>query len=538
MSSVYATEPATTGRVIIETSHGPLDIHLWSRECPATTRLFLQLCLDGFYDNCLFHRIVPSLLIQTGAIRAQDQQQQKSISSQDDAMMKEYRQAVSAEEALLRRPYETNARIRFNHRGQVAMALTVQDDNDVELLQPQFFITTEAADYLDGQHVIFGTLAAGPTIFNAIRISTATAVDETTHAPLELQDAPRIRSVKIVDNPIHDTLVPTVKVQLPWRQQEDHSKTKRKKKRKGKLDVNVLSFGDEMGDVVAKSSSTVTKSGKQQQQHQQPKQSTSAAAAATGEFTEERSRILRDEEKQEAKPAYVAKAQQQSSVESVRPSSSTNSNSYKPEPPIQNEAPAPPAVSTSKNITSKNNKKESVSLVEARRSKFTKQKKSKQQREEDTLARLAAFQGKVQGATQTKATGSDTADNGLAARMARRAAADNNTNNDNEPETYHGQILDDKVDDGGDGWMRTKFQCRKHMDHTAGADGRNMDGYKVIDESNNNNNNNKRSRGDEMEERHNDHRQHQQQHKKHKKHHRQHHHGDNNRKEHRRSKHE
>ena len=169
MSSVYATEPTTSGRVIFETTHGPLDISLWCRECPSTTKLFLQLCLDGYYDNMLFHRIVPSLLIQTGAIRS------TSIHS-PGVLPDEYRTTIQADEALERRQYELNTRLRFNHRGQVAMALGVSDDNGNEL-QPQFFITTADAPYLDEKHVLFGTLGSGsPTIFNAIRIN-GTAVD-------------------------------------------------------------------------------------------------------------------------------------------------------------------------------------------------------------------------------------------------------------------------------------------------------------------------------------------------------------------------
>jgi peptidyl-prolyl cis-trans isomerase SDCCAG10 len=59
MSSVYATEPASSGKVLFETTHGPLEIQLWCRECPTITKLFLQLCMDGFYDGMIFHRIVP-----------------------------------------------------------------------------------------------------------------------------------------------------------------------------------------------------------------------------------------------------------------------------------------------------------------------------------------------------------------------------------------------------------------------------------------------------------------------------------------------
>jgi peptidyl-prolyl cis-trans isomerase SDCCAG10 len=55
MSQVYSTEPSPTGRVIFDTTHGPIDIKLFCKECPTTTRSFLQLCIDGYYDDMIFH---------------------------------------------------------------------------------------------------------------------------------------------------------------------------------------------------------------------------------------------------------------------------------------------------------------------------------------------------------------------------------------------------------------------------------------------------------------------------------------------------
>jgi peptidyl-prolyl cis-trans isomerase SDCCAG10 len=239
MSTVYATEPQTAGRVIFETTHGPLELSLWSRECPATTRLFLQLCLDGYYEGMLFHRIVPNFLIQTGAVR------QTSNVSPSEKELQVYRNQIHAPHTLERRTYELNSRIRFNHRGQIAMALGVSDEDDLEILQPQFFITLDEASHLDGKHVVFGTVT-GPTVFNALRIGQVD-VDEQTMQPTAMEHAPRIERVKIIDNPIHTDIVPTVL--LPWKAATTTDQpAKKKKKRKGVKNVNVLSFGDEMQD--------------------------------------------------------------------------------------------------------------------------------------------------------------------------------------------------------------------------------------------------------------------------------------------------
>ena len=110
------------------------------------------------------------------------------------------------------------------------MALEVTGQDDLEDLQPQFFITLEDAPYLDGKHVIFGTIT-GPTFFNADRIGKF-EVDESTYQPIDLKHAPRINSVKVVDNPIHNNL--TAQAQVPWRPKD--TPKDRPKKKKTRLD--------------------------------------------------------------------------------------------------------------------------------------------------------------------------------------------------------------------------------------------------------------------------------------------------------------
>ena len=66
MSNVYTQEPPTSGKVILNTNHGDLEIELWTKETPRTCRNFIQLCLEGFYDNTVFHRIIRSFMVQGG----------------------------------------------------------------------------------------------------------------------------------------------------------------------------------------------------------------------------------------------------------------------------------------------------------------------------------------------------------------------------------------------------------------------------------------------------------------------------------------
>lgn len=169
---------------------------------------------------------------------------------------------------LDRKKLEVNPRIRFNHRGQVAMAFPLEassaasgndeDEESAGMLRYQFFITLDDAPFLDAKHVLFGTIN-GPTMFNALRIGRTDA-DEKSGIPADIMDdPPRIKSVKVNYHPFDD-LVVTPDEKIPWRKKKDSTASKRgdgeggkqqsameirKQKRKGKRDYNVLSFGDE-----------------------------------------------------------------------------------------------------------------------------------------------------------------------------------------------------------------------------------------------------------------------------------------------------
>jgi len=66
MSSVYTTEPMTKGKVVLKTTIGDLDIELWAKEAPKACRNFVQLCMEGYYNDCIFHRVIREFIVQTG----------------------------------------------------------------------------------------------------------------------------------------------------------------------------------------------------------------------------------------------------------------------------------------------------------------------------------------------------------------------------------------------------------------------------------------------------------------------------------------
>lgn len=53
-------------QVLVKTTLGDMDIELWSKEAPLACRNFVQLCMEGYYDGVVFHRIVRDFIAQTG----------------------------------------------------------------------------------------------------------------------------------------------------------------------------------------------------------------------------------------------------------------------------------------------------------------------------------------------------------------------------------------------------------------------------------------------------------------------------------------
>lgn len=52
--------------MVLETTLGELEIELWSKECPKACRNFIQLCLEEYYNNTIFHNVVPNFIAQGG----------------------------------------------------------------------------------------------------------------------------------------------------------------------------------------------------------------------------------------------------------------------------------------------------------------------------------------------------------------------------------------------------------------------------------------------------------------------------------------
>ena len=201
----YNSEPPTSGKVKVEFNTGEVVFELWSRECPKACKNFIQLCMEGYYDGCICHRLVKDFLVQTG----------------DPTGTGEGGDSIYGE------PFkkEVHSRIKFTRRGLIAMAGTDNDNGS------QFFVTLGACSWLDKKHTIFGRVA-GNGIFNITPMGDL-ETDENDR-PLF---PPKIIKATVLDNPFDDI--------VPREIAKAKADGDTKPKRKGRKDFNLMSFGEE-----------------------------------------------------------------------------------------------------------------------------------------------------------------------------------------------------------------------------------------------------------------------------------------------------
>lgn len=214
MSSIYVSEPPTKGKVVLQTNYGPIDIELWPKEAPKAVRNFVQLCVDGYYDGTIFHRIIKSFMVQGGDPTG----------------------TGTGGESIYGGTFsdEFHSRLRFSHRGLVACANSGAPHSNGS----QFFITLDRCDWLDKKHTIFGKVT-GDSLYNLLNLGDI----ETDKDDRPLESPPKILSIELLWNPFDDVYPRAAPAKsLPSTTAEAPNKDTKKKATKK---LNLLSFGEE-----------------------------------------------------------------------------------------------------------------------------------------------------------------------------------------------------------------------------------------------------------------------------------------------------
>lgn len=125
---------------VIRTEKGDMRFRLFAADAPLTVNNFVFLATQGFYDDTVFHRVIPDFMAQAG----------------DPTGTGSGGPGYKFED-------ETDNGLSFDRPGLLAMANRGPDTNG-----SQFFVTFAPKPHLNGLHTIFGELVEGTEVLNSI----------------------------------------------------------------------------------------------------------------------------------------------------------------------------------------------------------------------------------------------------------------------------------------------------------------------------------------------------------------------------------
>ncbi len=145
-TSVMASDK--TPHVLLDTSLGQVTIELNAEKAPVSTKNFLSYVDSGFYNNTIFHRVIPGFMVQGGGFT--EQMVQKDT---QDPIKNEASNGLQ------------------NTRGTLSMARTSNPNSATS----QFFINVADNDFLnpgrDAGYAVFGKVTQGMQVVDQIDAS-------------------------------------------------------------------------------------------------------------------------------------------------------------------------------------------------------------------------------------------------------------------------------------------------------------------------------------------------------------------------------
>ena len=135
-------------QVRMETSAGDILLTLYHGNAPDTVANFAKLVSEGYYDGLHFHRVIADFMLQGGCPHSKDPMSRRAGTGGPGWQI----------------PCEPSAlALKHDRPGILSMANAGRDTGG-----SQFFITTVATPWLNGNHAVFGEVSEGMDVVKAI----------------------------------------------------------------------------------------------------------------------------------------------------------------------------------------------------------------------------------------------------------------------------------------------------------------------------------------------------------------------------------
>ena len=122
------------------TNKGNFKIELYVDKAPVTTGNFIKLVDDGFYNDLIFHRVIPNFMVQCGCPHGTGR---------------------GGPGYTIRDEFHPD--LKHDSKGMLSMANAGPNTGG-----SQFFITVAETPWLDGKHSIFGKVIEGMEVVDSI----------------------------------------------------------------------------------------------------------------------------------------------------------------------------------------------------------------------------------------------------------------------------------------------------------------------------------------------------------------------------------
>lgn len=136
------TNPDKKITAIIETTMGNITVEFWNDVAPGHVKNFTDLAKKNFYDNLIFHRVIPEFMIQGGCPKGT---------------------GTGGPGYTIKAEFNTRPD-RRHLRGVLSMARSQDPDS----AGSQFFIMHKDSPHLDGQYSAFGIVTSGIEVVDKI----------------------------------------------------------------------------------------------------------------------------------------------------------------------------------------------------------------------------------------------------------------------------------------------------------------------------------------------------------------------------------